>query len=897
MKKKLLSIMLSAAMLFTGVMPVSAAQQEPSGSGYKYDIVCTASGRNISVGDLSTLKAGDKVDIVLNLYKDDESEEFAVTGADYAFYIKGLNTDSTVIKNVWYEGMTLPAAGASTRFDSSDVDDTSHYFDNMLYSLCWSGSGTKTYTLSNPVKLGEFEFTVTKDYSAEVLLKYITVIEPPYKEIDLDMDKDTHCKHENTSVSYEKITGEDGSADQTGHSKITKCTDCGNTLSTEKEDHSFSAGKCQKCGAVQKVTMTLDPAGGSIAAASAQSSYDYGTKVTLPGADTVSREGYALKGWTCEGQEGVLAAGSEYEIKADTRFTAVWTCSHTLGSRTEYEKKDDSLHTVKEYCTECGQLIRETTQEHAFDNPEKPGFCSKCDESMKVYLSLDANGGKVNGLDNASVKYSYGDRITLPEPERSGYTFTGWYDDAGNQVNSGSVITADTLYIAMWKCNHVNTVISCRPADTESSESQSVHDVIKTCTDCGETVSVEQAPHNFVNGVCSDCGFVCSHENTVSAEVILENSAVIISICTDCGQQADKAVYEMTEGWDAELNLPDSVITLDPAEGSAGTDDISGIYDQGIKLLLPAASRSSYTFAGWSDGQNTYGASAEYPVTGDAELTAQWNAVSSGSRRSSGSSGNSTTITDTQTPTAENPTVISDDNPPLSGSIKGQVGIKYNDDGSYILLPKSIVKGTTPYTLYDPSVYKISILDNAKDFTDVNDSDWFAEYVDFASSHELYNGVKTGVFAPNTPMSRAMLATVLYRLEEPENTSAANPFSDVLSDYWYTDGIDWASEDKVILGYGNGCFGPDDSITREQLAAMLYRYAESIGMDTSASQSLSEYTDGNQTSAWAQDAMKWANGSGIVNGKGNGILDPKGNATRAEVAAMVERLVAILVNA
>ena len=173
-------------------------------------------------------------------------------------------------------------------------------------------------------------------------------------------------------------------------------------------------------------------------------------------------------------------------------------------------------------------------------------------------------------------------------------------------------------------------------------------------------------------------------------------------------------------------------------------------------------------------------------------------------------------------------------------------------------------------------------------FSDVHEDDWFFGAVNYVYDNGMMNGTGDGCFSPALTTSRAMIVTILYRLED-DPVTASSGFSDVQSGTWYTDAVGWASTNGVVSGYGNGCFGPDDAITREQLSAILYRYASLKGIDVSASDPLSGFTDAGSVSAYAHDAMRWAVGSGLITGKGNGILDPLGSATRAESAAILMR--------
>jgi hypothetical protein len=170
---------------------------------------------------------------------------------------------------------------------------------------------------------------------------------------------------------------------------------------------------------------------------------------------------------------------------------------------------------------------------------------------------------------------------------------------------------------------------------------------------------------------------------------------------------------------------------------------------------------------------------------------------------------------------------------------------------------------------------------------------WFAEAVAFNAGHELFQGVGNGRFAPQSTMSRAMLATVLCRLENGRPVGK-NPFADVPEGAWYTEAVTWAYEAGIVQGTGTG-FAPNAPVTREQIATMLYRYAAYLGLDTEARAPLDVFSDAGKTAAWAEDAMKWAVSAGLFQGNTDGTLNPKGNATRAEVAALLQRMVRLIV--
>lgn len=175
-------------------------------------------------------------------------------------------------------------------------------------------------------------------------------------------------------------------------------------------------------------------------------------------------------------------------------------------------------------------------------------------------------------------------------------------------------------------------------------------------------------------------------------------------------------------------------------------------------------------------------------------------------------------------------------------------------------------------------------------FTDVYDRDWFFSDVAYAAQNGLMRGTSGDKFSPYSTTTRAMIVTVLYRMEgEPD--AGENSFIDVPDGEYYTDAVAWASENGIVNGYGQGRFGPNDSITREQLAAILYRYSVYKGYDVSVGEdtNILSFNDIAELSDYAFTSMQWACGAGLIGGMGDGRLAPKGNATRCQIAAVLHR--------
>ncbi len=178
-------------------------------------------------------------------------------------------------------------------------------------------------------------------------------------------------------------------------------------------------------------------------------------------------------------------------------------------------------------------------------------------------------------------------------------------------------------------------------------------------------------------------------------------------------------------------------------------------------------------------------------------------------------------------------------------------------------------------------------------FSDVSEGSWYKSAVDYAVAKGLMNGTGNNKFEPNTPMSRAMLVTVLWRYEG-EPSGYVNIFTDIKESQWYTDAVAWAAANGIVGGVGNSRFSPNGNITREQLATILFRYCSSVGIDTSARADLSAFPDSAKISPYAKDAISWAVSVGLITGTkvGNSTyLDPQGNATRAQVATILMRFI------
>lgn len=286
-------------------------------------------------------------------------------------------------------------------------------------------------------------------------------------------------------------------------------------------------------------------------------------------------------------------------------------------------------------------------------------------------------------------------------------------------------------------------------------------------------------------------------------------------------------------------------VTFD-ANGGTLTGEATAQGKWGAALTAPTATREGYTFDGWLPAFN-----GTLPQT-DTTYKAQWKSTGGGG---GGGGGGGTAV------------------PDKPGTDPGKPGGDSGEPGYPAL---------TPCDGGDGCPTKGTFLDNPH-------GSWYHDYVDYVFTNGLMNGVAVDRFAPDETLTRGMLVTILYRMAGSPEVSGASPFADVPEGKWYTEAILWATQTDVAGGYGNDAFGPDDPVTREQTAAILYRYAVQAGFDTDEKAELAAFADADEISAWAREAMRWCVQKGLLTGRTEDTLAPAGTATRAEIAAILSR--------
>lgn len=314
-------------------------------------------------------------------------------------------------------------------------------------------------------------------------------------------------------------------------------------------------------------------------------------------------------------------------------------------------------------------------------------------------------------------------------------------------------------------------------------------------------------------------------------------------------------------------DLPQPVKHSVTIKGSYAAMSGAGNYEAGATVAIHAGSRGDYHFNGWSssDGISFTDAARvsttfimpDKPVT----ITAAWSYAGESSSDGSYDGGYDDSSTTDNNKTTDEP---NKDNPKTNTNTPD-----------------------TSTNVPDTSA--------SNPFTDVNETDWFYQDVMFVYEKGLLSDTNTTAFAPNSNATRAQLAVLFYRMENSPKVRGENSFIDVVygSDTaWYYDAVTWAEKNGIMNGYGNGSFGPDDPITREQLAAIFHRYAQYKGYNVTTAGNLDHFTDKAEISPWAQETLNWAVGIGLMSGTAENQLSPQKTAARAQIAAMLHRFIA-----
>ena len=602
-------------------------------------------------------------------------------------------------------------------------------------------------------------------------------------------------------------------------------------------------------------TVTFDANGGSepedlpeeVTTAMPAKKVLHGSEYYLPECEFIAPENQQFKAWQIDGTE--YPVNAPVTVTADITVKALWE-----------DAPPSHEHSYGDWSRDGTNHWHECTDDDCPNREE-----SINDKAAHVYT---------DDADTTCDTCGYERTITPPSHE---HRYGDWRKDGTSH----------------W---HECTDDDC-PNREESITDKTAHiytdDADTTCDTCGYERSVTPPSHEHSYGDWSKDGTSHWHECTDDdcpnrEESITDKAAHIYT--DDVDTTCDTCGYERTVAPPAPTEF--TVIF----DGNDGTPSVGSMTTANQKLSsLPIASRSKHSFDGWYTEK-----SGGTKITTDTVFSANTTVYAHWTYTGGGGGGY---------------------NPPVTyytlrfetggGSDIPSVREAYN---TYINLTKHVPtwrghtfigwyserslmnKVSGVYLTKDMTVYALWRVDEnpgtgANPFTDVSEKDWFYGDVMFVYENGLMLGASKTLFSPHGTATRGMMATILWRMEGSPAPKGKNSFTDVEAGKWYADAITWTAENGIFAGYGKDKFGPDDPITREQLAAIFYRYADYKGYDLTVKGNLDKFKDADKITDYAKTAMQWAVGSGLVKGKSGNLLDPQGTATRAEIAAMLHRFI------
>ena len=698
---------------------------------------------------------------------------------------------------------------------------------------------------------------------------------------------------------------------------------------------------------VNQYTITFDTDGGSEVAPITQ---DYGSAITAPADPT--REGYTFAGW----DTAIPATMPAHNMTITAQWTVnQYTITYDLDGGTAEGNPD--TYTVE-------------TDAFTLKNPTRPGYTftgwsgtgltgednltvtipkgSTGNRSYTTHWSLntysityDLNGGTASGNPTSYTVESA--TITLNQPTKTGYTFTGWSgtdltgeDNLTVTIPAGS--TGDRSYTAHWSLNtysitydldggtasgnpdfytvESSTITLNPPTRTGytfigwSGTDLSGSDNLTVTIPAGSIGNRSYIAHWSLNtySITYDLNGGTASGNPTSYTV--ESATITLN-------QPTKTGYTFT-GWSGtDLTGEDNLTVTIPA-GSTGdrsytahwslntysiTYDLNGGTVSGnpdfytvesAAITLNQPTRIGYTFTGWSGtnltGEDNLTVTIPTGSIGNRSYTAHWslNTYSITYDLDGG-----TAFGNPDSYTVESAAITLNEPTKAGYVFTGWSGTDLvGEDNLTVTIPAGSI-GDRRYTAhweFDPTIIAALNPTPNVDFLDVSRVDWFYYDVRYVCENGLMNGTSRNRFSPYGTATRGMLVTILYRMENEPRCFGSAAFSDVKPGAYYEKAVVWASQNNIVSGYTDGTFRPDAPVTREQLASILYRYTLYRGQDVSAGEttSFTGYGDAQAVSSYALPAMRWACGTGILQGA-NGKLNPSGLATRAQLAAMLHR--------
>ncbi len=613
---------------------------------------------------------------------------------------------------------------------------------------------------------------------------------------------------------------------------------------------------------INQYTITFDTAGGS---AIAPITKDYGTAITAPADPT--REGYTFAGW----DTAIPATMPAHNMT----ITAQWTVNqYTITFDTDGGSEVAPI--TQDYGSAITAPAAPTREGYTFTGWDKtiPATMPAGDMTITAQwtvnqytITYDLDGGTAEG--NPDTYTVETDAFTLKNPTRPGYTFTGWSgtgltgeDNLTVTIPKGS--TGNRSYTAHWSLNTYSITYDLNGGTASGNPT---------------SYTVESATITLNQPTKTGYTFTGWSGTDLTGE---DNLTVTIP----AGSTGDRS-------YTAHWSLNTYSITYDLDGGTAsGNPDFYTVESSTITLNPPT--RTGYTFIGWSgtdlSGSDNLTVTIPTGSIGNRSYTAHWslNTYSITYDLDGG-----TAFGNPDSYTVESAAITLNEPTKAGYVFTGWSGTDLvGEDNLTVTIPAGSI-GDRRYTAhweFDPTIIAALNPTPNVDFLDVSRTDWFYYDVRYVCENGLMNGTSRNRFSPYGTATRGMLVTILYRMENEPRCFGSAAFSDVKPGAYYEKAVVWASQNNIVSGYTDGTFRPDAPVTREQLASILYRYTLYRGQDVSAGEttSLTGYGDAQAVSNYALPAMRWACGTGILQGA-NGKLNPSGLATRAQLAAMLHR--------
>ena len=613
---------------------------------------------------------------------------------------------------------------------------------------------------------------------------------------------------------------------------------------------------------INQYTITFDTDGGSEVAPITQ---DYGTAITAPADPT--REGYTFTGW----DTAIPATMPAHNMT----ITAQWTVNqYTITFDTDGGSEVAPI--TQDYGSAITAPAAPTREGYTFTGWDKtiPATMPAGDMTITAQwtvnqytITYDLDGGTAEG--NPDTYTVETDAFTLKNPTRPGYTFTGWSgtgltgeDNLTVTIPKGS--TGNRSYTAHWSLNTYSITYDLNGGTASGNPT---------------SYTVESATITLNQPTKTGYTFTGWSGTDLTGE---DNLTVTIP----AGSTGDRS-------YTAHWSLNTYSITYDLDGGTAsGNPDFYTVESSTITLNPPT--RTGYTFIGWSgtdlSGSDNLTVTIPTGSIGNRSYTAHWslNTYSITYDLDGG-----TAFGNPDSYTVESAAITLNEPTKAGYVFTGWSGTDLvGEDNLTVTIPAGSI-GDRRYTAhweFDPTIIAALNPTPNVDFLDVSRVDWFYYDVRYVCENGLMNGTSRNRFSPYGTATRGMLVTILYRMENEPRCFGSAAFSDVKPGAYYEKAVVWASQNNIVSGYTDGTFRPDAPVTREQLASILYRYTLYRGQDVSAGEttSLTGYGDAQAVSSYALPAMRWACGTGILQGA-NGKLNPSGLATRAQLAAMLHR--------